>query len=95
MTSIYTSSNLLSGAAPSIGSITASEYTVAVGTPVTLSWNVSGASYLFISPTIGPVRGSSVTFTPVQTATYTLTAPQQRTSDSPLGLRIYMRIPRW
>lgn len=44
------------------------------GTPVTLSWNVSGASYLIVSPDMGAVRGTSVTVTPSQSTTYTLCA---------------------
>ena len=45
--------------------------------PVTLSWSVSGAEYNLISPVIGPVRGKSLTFTPTQTATYTLYSTNQ------------------
>ena len=48
------------GAAPSIASFTASSQSVSAGTPVTLSWNVSGASYLIVSPDVGAVRGTSV-----------------------------------
>lgn len=77
MGTVYTSSNVPQGAAPSIGSMSASAGTVTAGTPVTLSWSVSNASYLYISPAVGPVRGSSVVFTPTQTATYTLTATNQ------------------
>ena len=74
MNPIYTAANVPQGAAPSITSFTASATSVASGTPVTLNWNVTGASYFVISPLVGAVRGSSVTITPTQTATYTLYA---------------------
>ena len=73
----YTSSNIPQGAAPSISSFSASASSVAKGTPVTLSWTVSGASYIYISPVVGPVRGSSVTFSPTASASYMLTATNQ------------------
>jgi len=74
MTPIYTSSNVPHGAAPVIGSFTASSQLISPGTPVTLSWNVTGASYLIVSPDAGAVRGSSITVTPAQSTTYTLYA---------------------
>jgi hypothetical protein len=74
MTPLYTQSNLPSGAAPQIISFTASSNSVSVGTQVTLSWQVSGASYVIVSPDAGAVRGTSVIVTPVQTTTYTLYA---------------------
>ncbi|HXX46294.1 MAG TPA: IPT/TIG domain-containing protein [Candidatus Acidoferrales bacterium] len=74
MNPIYTSANVPQGAAPSIASFTASSQTVSAGTPVTLSWSVSGASYLIVSPDIGATRGTSVVVTPSQTTTYTLYA---------------------
>lgn len=77
MGTVYTSSNLPQGAAPSISSLSTSAASVSPGTPVTLTWNVSGASYLYISPVVGPVRGDSVTLAPTQSATYTLTATNQ------------------
>ncbi len=77
MGTVYTSSNLPQGAAPSISSLSTSAASVSQGTPVTLTWNVSGASYLYISPVVGPVRGDSVTLAPTQSATYTLTATNQ------------------
>jgi len=66
------------GAAPTISSFTASAATVAVGTPVTLTWNTSNDSYDFIDK-LGGVHGGSVTFTPTAagTTTYTLTATNQ------------------
>ena len=66
------------GAAPAINSFTASASTVAVGTPVTLTWTTTNDSYDFIDK-LGGVRGGSVTFTPTAagTTTYTLNATNQ------------------
>jgi hypothetical protein len=77
MGTVYTSANVPQGAAPSIGSLSASASSVSPGAPVTLSWNVSGASYLYISPVVGPVAGKSATFVPTSSATYTLTATNE------------------
>lgn len=74
MNPVYTQANLPQGSAPVINSFTPSQSAAAAGTPVTLSWNVSGASYFIVSPQIGAVRGSSVQVTPTQTTTYTLYA---------------------
>ncbi len=74
MSPIYTASNVPTGALPAIASFTASAQLVAPGTPVTLSWNVSGASYFVVSPDVGAVRGTSVVVTPAQSTTYTLYA---------------------
>jgi hypothetical protein len=74
MTPVYTASNIPQGAAPTIGSFTASSQSVSAGTPVTLSWSVTGASYLIVSPDIGAVRGTNATVTPTQSTTYTLYA---------------------
>ncbi len=74
MNPIYTSANVPTGASPVIASFTASSLSVSAGTPVTLSWNVSGASYLIASPDIGAVRGASVIVSPSQSTTYTLYA---------------------
>ncbi|HLX42492.1 MAG TPA: hypothetical protein VKR43_03620 [Bryobacteraceae bacterium] len=60
-------------ASPVITSFTESS-TVQPGQSVTLSWSVTGASALSISPGIGTVTGSSVTVAPNATTTYTLTA---------------------
>jgi len=77
MNPVYTASNVPQGAAPSIGSFTASSTSVAAGTQVTLNWQASAASYYVISPGIGAVRGTSATVTPSQTTTYTLYATNQ------------------
>ncbi len=74
MNPIYTAANIPSGASPVINSFTASSQMVSAGTPVTLSWNVSGASYLIVSPDIGAARGMSVAVTPSQSTTYILYA---------------------
>jgi hypothetical protein len=63
-----------SGSAPVVTSFTATPTGTAAGQSVTLNWNVSGASYLIISPEIGAVRGTSVTVKPSATTTYTLYA---------------------
>jgi hypothetical protein len=74
MNPIYTSANIPTGSPPTISSFTASATSVSAGTPVTLSWTVSGASYLIVSPDIGATRGTSVTVTPSATTMYTLYA---------------------
>jgi hypothetical protein len=74
MNPIYTASNIPSGASPAIASFTASSQSVSAGTQVTLSWNVTGASYLIVSPDIGAVRGTTAIVSPSQSTTYTLYA---------------------
>ena len=74
MNPVYTAANVPTGASPAIASFTASSQLVTAGTPATLSWNVTGASYLIVSPDAGAVRGTSVTVTPSQSTTYTLYA---------------------
>jgi IPT/TIG domain-containing protein len=74
MNPINTAANVPSGASPAIDSFTASSQSVSAGTPVTLSWSVTGASYMIVSPDAGAVRGTSVTVTPSQSTTYTLYA---------------------
>jgi hypothetical protein len=77
MNPIYTSSNVPTGAAPSISSFTATPSTASANSPVTLNWSASGASYFVISPSVGAVRGNSVQVNPAQTTTYTLAATNQ------------------
>jgi hypothetical protein len=74
MTPLYTQNNVPTGASPQITSFAASSTSVSAGTPVTLSWQVSGASYIIVSPQVGAVRGSSISVTLAQTTTYTLYA---------------------
>jgi hypothetical protein len=77
MNPVYTNSNVPQGAAPSIASFTAMPTSVSSGASATLSWDVSNASYVIISPQVGAVRGTSVTVQPTQTTTYTLYATNQ------------------
>ncbi len=65
------------GALPAIQSFRASATGVKPGTAVTLEWNVTGSSYLFIDK-LGGVRGTSIVVRPASTTTYTLNA----TNDS-------------
>ena len=71
MPTVYDSATAPNGAAPVISSFTASQDSVSAGTPVTLTWNVTGDSYDFID-VVGTVRGGSQTVTPTTTTTYTL-----------------------
>jgi hypothetical protein len=84
MTPLYTQSNVPSGAAPQITSFTASSNSISAGTEVTLSWQVTGASYVIVSPDAGAVRGTSVVVVPTQSTTYTLyaTNPFGRTTST-------------
>jgi hypothetical protein len=77
MNPVYTNSNVPQGAAPSIARFTATPTSVSSGASATLSWDVSNASYVIISPQVGAVRGTSVTVQPTQTTTYTLYATNQ------------------
>src|SRR5262249_4550299 len=63
-----------SAGAPVISSFTASRASIAPGGSSTLSWNVSGATSLSISPAIGAVTGTSTAVSPAITTDYTLTA---------------------
>ena len=74
MTPLYTQNTVPSGAAPQITSFTATANSISAGAQVTLSWVVSGASYVIVSPDAGAVRSASVTVAPTQSTTYTLYA---------------------
>jgi hypothetical protein len=74
ITPLYTQNNVPTGAAPQITSFTASTSSISAGTPVTLSWQVTGTSYVIVSPDAGAVRGTSVSVTPAHSTTYTLYA---------------------
>jgi hypothetical protein len=74
MTPLYTSANVPIGNAPTVTQFTASATSVSSRAPVTLSWQVSGATYIIISPTVGVVRGTSVSVSPTANTTYTLYA---------------------
>jgi PKD repeat protein len=60
--------------APVIGSFYAQPAFIQSGASTTLSWSVSGADTLSITPGIGSVTGTSIAVSPTQTTTYTLTA---------------------
>jgi hypothetical protein len=62
------------GSPPSIFSFSASPANIGTGESSLLSWSVSGATSLSISPGVGAVTGSSTTVTPATTTQYTLTA---------------------
>src|SRR5579862_5295726 len=57
---LYTPQNVPTGPSPTISSFTANPSTITKGQPVTLSWNVTNASYFVVSPQVGAVRGNSV-----------------------------------
>ena len=77
MGTVYTQSNLPTGNAPAIAGFTAASSAVSAGTPVTLNWNVTGASYFIVTPQIGAIRGTTVVVNPAQTTTYTLIATNE------------------
>ena len=68
MTPLYTSANVPTGNAPTVTQFTASATSVSSRSPVTLSWQVSGAAYIIVSPTVGAVRGTSVSVSPAANA---------------------------
>ncbi len=76
MGTAYDANSAPTGAVPTISSFTASQTTVAAGTPVTLTWSVSNDSYDYID-VVGPVRGGTQTVTPAATTTYTLNSTNQ------------------
>jgi IPT/TIG domain len=71
---LYTNNTAPTGANPTISSFTASSNTISSGTSVTLSWQVSNADYVIVSPSIGATRGTSVQVAPTATTIYTLYA---------------------
>ena len=71
---LYTSANVPSGPSPTISTFTASSMSISSGTAVTLSWQVSGASYVIVSPAVGATRGTSVSVSPTASTAYTLYA---------------------
>src|SRR5581483_2543124 len=56
MGTIYTPANVPTGAAPVISAFTAHPTTVPAGTPVMLSWTVTGSEYDIVTPGLGAVR---------------------------------------
>ncbi|HTI71882.1 MAG TPA: hypothetical protein VMF06_18040 [Candidatus Limnocylindria bacterium] len=79
-TSVRTVTIPVTTAKPTIASFAASPGTVDTGAPVTLSWSVTNAKSLSISPGIGAVTGASVVVTPASNTTYTLTATNPKGS---------------
>ena len=77
MNTIYTSANYPTGAPPAIASLTASASHVAEGGSVTLSWSVSSADYVIVSPGFGAIRDTTMIVNPTSTTTYTLYATNQ------------------
>jgi len=77
MGTIYTPTNVPTGASPTISSFTANPSTVTAGAPVTLSWNSTNSVYNIIDPQVGPIRGTSIVVTPTTTTTYTLYSTNQ------------------
>ncbi len=70
------------GGAPTISSFTASPNPIQSGGSSMLSWEVSGATTLSISPEPGTVTGSSVSVSPTTTTEYTLTATNANGTDT-------------
>lgn len=66
--------NAAGSSTPTIASFAATPSVIQAGNSTTLSWSVSGADAVSITPDIGVVTGNSVTVTPTATTTYTLTA---------------------
>ena len=75
--SVYTESDVPSGPSPTISSFKASAAKVSKGKKVTLTWTTADAIYNIISPTLGPVRGGSITVKPKKTTTCTLYSTNQ------------------
>ena len=68
---------------PAVGSFSANPGTITAGQSATLSWNVTGATSVSISPGIGSVSSSgSQTVTPTETTTYTITATNDAGSST-------------
>ncbi len=64
----------VTSAGPIISSFSASPSSITAGQNSPLSWSVSGATSLSISPGVGTVAGSNVNVSPANTTTYTLQA---------------------
>ena len=74
---IYTPANVPTGPSPTISSFTANPTIISAGQPVSLSWSTSSSIYNIVSPTAGPVRGTSVVVNPTATTTFTLYSTNQ------------------
>ncbi|MBX3737841.1 MAG: hypothetical protein KF715_14190 [Candidatus Didemnitutus sp.] len=60
--------------APVINSFAANPASITRGSATTLSWDITGADSISVSPGIGAVTGTSVPASPAATTTYTVTA---------------------
>ncbi|MGA8030182.1 MAG: cohesin domain-containing protein, partial [Bryobacteraceae bacterium] len=65
---------IVSSTIPTISSFIATPASITVGSSSTLSWSVTGATSLSISPNVGTVTGTSISVKPTATTTYTLIA---------------------
>jgi len=74
---VYTNANVPTGSSPTINSFTANPTSTKKGKAVTLSWTTSDAIYNIVAPTVGPVRGGTITVKPTATTTYTLYSTNQ------------------
>jgi|WetSurMetagenome_2_1015567.scaffolds.fasta_scaffold158457_1 hypothetical protein len=63
-----------STSAPTISSFSASPAGIAFGDSTTLTWSASNFTLLYINPDVGYVAGASLSVSPANTITYTLTA---------------------
>jgi hypothetical protein len=77
MDPVYTNADVPTGAPPVIDSFKANRKSILAGQTVTLSWTTSDASYNLIAPTIGPVRGTSITIRPSMSRTFVLHSTNQ------------------
>jgi hypothetical protein len=76
---------------PLINNFSATPGTVTLGQPLTLNWNVGGATRVSISPDIGSVEaGGSLTVTPRADTTYTITA---LSSGGPSSKSVSVQVP--
>ena len=73
---LYTPQNVPTGPNPTINSFTATS-SGGSGDPVTLNWNVTNGEYSIVSPSVGAIRGTTVTVYPTVTTTYTLYATNE------------------
>lgn len=72
--SVTASVTVTVGSPPAIVSFTRTPALLPAGQSGTLSWSVTGASGMIISPGVGAVTGTSVVVKPAATTTYTLAA---------------------
>jgi hypothetical protein len=71
-----------SNPAPTIQSFAALPASITFGDSTTLSWLVSNATVISISPGVGSVSGTNIAVSPANTTTYTLTASGSGTASA-------------